>query len=85
MRYLTLNEILYLHKQIIKKSGGSLGLHNPSALKSTLAQTRQTFGGAELYPTLIEKAAMLGFLLIKNHPFVDGNKRIGHAAMGYFC
>ena len=43
-----------------------------------------SFGGTELYPTLVEKAAALGFSLIKNHPFVDGNKRVGHAAMETF-
>ena len=43
-----------------------------------------TFGGEDLYPSLAEKAAALGFSLIKNHPFVDGNKRVGHAAMEYF-
>lgn len=43
-----------------------------------------TFGGEDLYPTLVEKAAALGFSLVKNHPFVDGNKRIGHAAMEVF-
>jgi len=51
------------------------------ALESALAQPRTTFGGVELYPTIIEKASALGFSLIKNHPFVDGNKRTGHAAM----
>jgi death on curing protein len=49
-----------------------------------LAQPRMTFGGQELYPTLVEKAAALGFSLIKNHPFVDGNKRTGHAVMELF-
>jgi death-on-curing protein len=53
-------------------------------LESALAQPRQTFGGSDLYPTLVEKAAALGFSLIANHPFVDGNKRIGHAAMEVF-
>ena len=43
-----------------------------------------TFGGEELYPTVVEKASALGFSLVKNHPFVDGNKRIGHAAMEVF-
>jgi death-on-curing protein len=43
-----------------------------------------TFGGQELYPTIVEKASALGFSLIKNHPFVDGNKRTGHAAMEVF-
>jgi death-on-curing protein len=43
-----------------------------------------TFDGKELYPTIIDKAAILGFSLIKNHPFLDGNKRIGHAVMEIF-
>lgn len=43
-----------------------------------------TFGSQELYPTLVEKASILGFSLIKNHPFIDGNKRTGHAAMEIF-
>nr|WP_255102564.1 MULTISPECIES: type II toxin-antitoxin system death-on-curing family toxin [unclassified Synechococcus] len=50
-------------------------------MEGSLAQLRQTFSGVDLHPTLIEKAATLGFSLIKNHPFVDGNKRVGHAAM----
>jgi len=55
-----------------------------NALESALAQPHMTFGGEDLYPTLIEKAAALSFSLIKNHPFVDGNKRIGHAALETF-
>ena len=43
-----------------------------------------TFGGEELYPTIVEKASALGFSLIQNHPFIDGNKRVGHAAMEVF-
>jgi death on curing protein len=54
------------------------------ALESALAQLRMTFGGEDLYPTLVEKAAALGYSLIANHPFVDGNKRTGHAAMEVF-
>ena len=50
-------------------------------LGSALAQPRQTFGGDDLYPTLAEKAAAVGFSLINNHRFVDGNKRIGHAVV----
>jgi death-on-curing family protein len=49
--------------------------------ESALAQPLATFGGAELHPTLVDKAAALGFSLVANHPFVDGNKRLGHAAM----
>ncbi len=53
-------------------------------LESALAQPLMTFGGEELYPTIGDKASALGFSLIKNHPFIDGNKRIGHAAMETF-
>ena len=55
-----------------------------SYLESAVALPRQTFGGADLYPELAEKAAILGFALIQGHPFTDGNKRVGHAAMEAF-
>ena len=54
------------------------------ALESALAQPQMTFDGVDLYPTLVDKAAALGFSLINNHPFVDGNKRVGQAAMEIF-
>jgi death-on-curing protein len=53
-------------------------------LEAALAQPRMSFSGEELYPTIVEKAAALGHSLIQNHPFVDGNKRTGHAAMEVF-
>jgi death-on-curing protein len=81
VRYLTLNEVLELHSQIISQSGGTPGILNLSALESALAQPRMTFGGGDLYSTIADKAAALGFSLVTNHPFVDGNKRTGHAAM----
>ncbi|MFN8495741.1 MAG: type II toxin-antitoxin system death-on-curing family toxin [Caldilineaceae bacterium] len=81
MRYLTVNEVLELHQQIIQGSGGVYGLHDWGALESAVAQSRMTFDDAELYPSIVEKASALGFSLIQNHPFVDGNKRVGHAAM----
>jgi len=84
VRYLALNEVLELHRRIIAQSGGASGVLNHSALESALAQPQMTFGGNDLYPTLVEKAAALGYSLIQNHPFVDGNKRIGHAAMEVF-
>ena len=84
MRYLTLNEVLELHGQIISQSGGMPGILNLNALESALAQPRMTFGGTDLYPAIPDKASALGFSLIKNHPFVDGNKRTGHAAMEVF-
>jgi death-on-curing protein len=84
MRYLSLAEVVELHRIIIEQTGGSSGLHDMGALESAMAQPRMTFGGNDLYPSLVEKAAALCFSLVKNHPFVDGNKRVGHAAMETF-
>jgi death on curing protein len=80
-RLLSLAEVLRLHTLIIEQSGGSDGLRDLGMLESALGQPRQTFGGEDLYPTLAAKASALGFSLVMNHPFIDGNKRIGHAAL----
>jgi death-on-curing protein len=79
-----MSEALELHRRIIGQSGGALGVLNLGALESALAQPRMTFGGRELYPTILDKAAALGYSLIQNYPFLDGNKRTGHAAMEVF-
>ncbi len=84
MRYLTLAEVLELHRRIIETTGGANGLRDLGALQSALAQPAATYGGQDLYPSLPEKAAALGFSLIQNHPFVDGNKRVGHAGLETF-
>jgi death-on-curing protein len=84
MRYLTLHEVLAIYRRVMQQSGGAMGISNPNGLESALAQPHMTFGGRDLYPTIVEKAAALGFSLIRNHPFLDGNKRIGHAAMEVF-
>ncbi len=84
MRDLTLLEVLEAHERILQQSGGERGVLNLGALESALAHPRMTFGGQDLYPTIVEKAAALGFSLIQNHPFVDGNKRTAHAAMETF-
>jgi death-on-curing protein len=84
IRYLALIEILELHRRILEQSGGALGIRDMSLLESAIAQPRMTFGGEDLYPSLLEKAAALGFSIIMNHPFVDGNKRTGHAATETF-
>ena len=84
MRYLELRELLQLHQLLLDQSGGMAGIRDLGALEAALAQPRMTFGGSELYPCVAEKAAALGYSLIKNHPFVDGNKRAGHAAMEVF-
>lgn len=84
IRYLSLLEVLDLHRQIIYQSSGASGVRDLGALESAIAQPRMTFGGEDLYPTIVDKAAAIGFSLVMNHPFVDGNKRIGHAAMETF-
>lgn len=57
-----------------------MGILNLGSLESALAQPRMTFAGSELYPSIADKASALGYSLIQNHLFVDGNKRTGHAA-----
>lgn len=84
MRYLTLGEVVDLHRRLLEATGGALGIRDLGALDSAIAQPKATFGGGDLYPTLVEKAAALCFSLVQNHPFVDGNKRVGHAAMESF-
>lgn len=84
MRYLSLAEVLDLHRMVIEQAGGTTGLRDLGALESAVAQPRMTFGGEDLYPSAIEKAAALCLSLVQNHPFVDGNKRVGHAAMETF-
>jgi len=84
IRYLTLIEVLELHRKILEQSGGTLGIRDMGLLESAIAQPRMTFGGEDLYPSLLEKSAALGFSIIMNHPFVDGNKRTGHAATETF-
>jgi len=84
MRYLTLGEVLELYQRVMEMSGGGQGIRDLKALQSSVAQPRMTFGGQDLYAGVMEKAVALGFSLIKNHPFIDGNKRVGHAAMETF-
>lgn len=84
MRYLGLGELLLLYRQVMQGSGGATGIRDLGAVESAIAQPMASFEGRELYPDLVEKAASLCFPLIRNHGFVDGNKRIAHAAMETF-
>ena len=74
-------KVLLLHQLIAEETGGSVGLRDEGLLESALEAAFSTFGGVELYPTKEEKGARLGYNLISNHAFVDGNKRIGMYAM----
>ena len=81
---LSKSQILLLHNQLISETGGSSGLRDESLLDSALNAPFQTFDGKDVYPSLQQKAARLCFSLVKNHPFIDGNKRIGAHAMLVF-
>jgi death-on-curing protein len=84
MRYLTLGEVVRLHQAIIESTGGATGVRELAGLESALAQPRATDGGADLHESVAAKAAALGYSLALNHPFVDGNKRVAHAAIEVF-
>ena len=75
------DKVLLLHQLIAQETGGSEGVRDEGLLESALEGVFATFGGQELYPSKEEKGARLGFTLISNHAFVDGNKRIGMYVM----
>lgn len=70
-------KVLLLHRLIAQETGGSIGVRDEGLLESALENAFSGFGGEEFYPTKEEKGARLGYSLISNHAFVDGNKRIG--------
>ena len=75
------DKVLLLHKLIAEETGGSVGIRDEALLDSALENAFSGFGGQEFYPTKEEKGARLGYTLISNHAFVDGNKRIGMYVM----
>ena len=81
MKILSKRQILMLHTALIAQTGGINGVRDEGLLDSAINAPFQTFAEQDLYPTVLEKAARLGFGLISNHPFLDGNKRIGAHAM----
>ena len=81
MKILTKRQILMLHEQLINETGGTHGLRDEGMLESALAAPFQEFQSFSPYPTIQQKAARLGYGLVMNHSFVDGNKRIGAHAM----
>ena len=84
MKCLSKNEILYLHHRLIEMYGGEDGIRDEGMLDSAINSPFQTFDGKDIYPTLAEKASALGYQLAMDHPFVDGNKRMGAHAMLVF-
>ncbi len=81
MIYLELDGVLRIHERMIVQYGGSFGILNQGALESSLAAPQQTMFGKDLYPDIASKAAILFFLLVKNHAFMDGNKRTAFACL----
>ena len=81
MRYLSLPEVLELHERVIDISGGTKGIRDIRLLESAVNQPRASFDQSDLYPDMVSKAAALCYSLVMNHPFIDGNKRVGHAAL----
>jgi death-on-curing protein len=81
---LTVETVITIHSELISHIGGSPGIRDENLLDMSVNTPFQTFDGVDLYPTLVDKAAHLTYSLIKNHPFLDGNKRIGVTVMIIF-
>ncbi len=77
MKHITIAQVLQLHNKMIRETGGDDGIRDPALLESALYNALSTFDGNELYPSIEEKCANICFCIVKNHPFVDGNKRMG--------
>lgn len=84
MTFLTVEQILFLHARLINETGGSHGVRDLGLLLSAVGRPQASFEGQEFYPDLFFKAAALLDSLIRNHPFIDGNKRTGVSAAGVF-
>lgn len=84
MKRLIKAQVINMHSILIQETGGSDGIRDEGLLDSALNAPFQTFDGEDLYKTIQVKAAKLGFFIVKNHPFIDGNKRIGILTMLVF-
>jgi death-on-curing protein len=84
VKRLSVPQIVLMHNALIKETGGMDGIRDENLLDSAVNAPFQTYGGEYLYKSLEAKAARLGYSIIKNHPFADGNKRIGMLAMMVF-
>jgi death-on-curing protein len=84
MRYLTPEQVLFIHARLIAETGGEHGIHDLGLLQSAVSRPQAVFDGSELYPDIYNKAAALLESLINNHPFVDVNKRTGITAAAMF-
>lgn len=84
VKYITSEQAIFYQQKIIKATGGSLGLRDIGLLESATHRPKATFGGKDLYPKILDKAAALFHSMILNHPFLDGNKRTALASLYEF-
>lgn len=84
MNYLSASQVLFIHARLIAETGGASGLRDLGLLEAAVARPQATFDGADLYPDICTKAAALMDSLVRSHPFIDGNKRVGVTAAGIF-
>jgi death-on-curing protein len=84
VKYLTAEQVLFIHSRIIDETGGMHGIRDLGLLESAVSRPRATFRNKDLYPTSFHKAAALMESLVKNHPFIDGNKRMAITSAAIF-
>lgn len=84
INYLSIEQVLAIHDQMVKRFGGSFGIRDLGLIDSAVARPQASFGGQDLYTNIFDKAAALLQSLLKNHPFVDGNKRTALTSAGLF-
>ena len=84
VRYLTMPEILWLHQESLKEYGGSPGIRDSGMLKSAVVRPQMSVGQSDAFATLSQKAAAYIDSFARNHPFIDGNKRIAYVSAGFF-
>ncbi len=82
--FLTFSDIIQIHEDAILDSGGGTGLRDKAGIESAVAAPQASYFGQEQYPGIAAKAAIVCFELVTQHPFIDGNKRVGHGAMVHF-
>lgn len=85
MKNITYDDLLYIHEKTILDHGGSKGIRDAELIKSALELSFTTFDGEELYTSVEEKISVIAYSLIKNHGFIDGNKRVGIVSLRLLC
>ncbi len=84
IQFITVSRVLFIHDQMVKRFGGSHGVRDMGLVESAVARPQATFGGEYLYQSIFDKGAALLQSLLKNHPFIDGNKRTALTSAGLF-